>query len=156
MRIEYGVNEEPERWGYDLLGLPYPHGVAEAFPVVRASVEYEGEGYGAVMAWIQIIRCRIADGEEQIEVDKPPQLRDANMPHCSWGPNPSFFDAPSMAYDDAVMSKIVRPICGFRWGYKLTGGKPEPHPLAETPTEAWPSAREFLAKRYAEWKFEPE
>lgn len=75
--IEYGVNDDPERWGCHLLGLPYDYGVARGFPVVRASVEYEGEGYGAVTAWIQTVRYRIADGDEQVEVDKPPQLKDS-------------------------------------------------------------------------------
>ncbi len=168
MSVEYGVNDEPERWGYKLLGLPYDHGVAEGFPVVRASVEYEGEGYGAVMAWIQVVRYRIADGDEMIEVDKPPQLHGSNMPYCFWGPNPSFFDAPSMAHDDAVwiadaflttspdtvMSKIARPIRGFRWGFDIVGGNPMPQPLAEAPADAWDSAKVVLKEHYPEWDFE--
>jgi len=170
IRVEYGVNEEAERWGYHLLGLPYDHGISEGFPVVHATVEYEGEGYGAVMAWIQIVRYRIGGGgdDETVEVDKPPQLADTNAPHCYWGPNPSFFDAPSTtrentawtadafitASPDAVMGKIVRPVCGFRWGYKVTGGKPEPLPLVGIPSGAWASAKNTLEERFPEWEFE--
>lgn len=152
-----------------MLGLPYDSGVARGFPVVRASIEYEGEGYGAVMAWIQVIRYRIGDADEQVEVDQPPQLHESGMPYCFWGPNPSFFDAPSMARDavlwtadafltatpDAAMTRVVRPVCGFRWGYEVAGGRPEPLPLVEAPPDAWESAREVLDERYPGWEFEP-
>ncbi len=166
-RIECGSNEDPGRWGCHLLGLPYDFEVARGFPIVRASIEYEGEGYGAAMAWIQIIRYRIGGGDEQIEVDQPPQLRDSNMPYYCWGPNPSFFDAPSMPYDDAtwaadafltaspdtVMSKVVQPICGFRWGYAVADGHPKPQPPAESPADAWATAKTILEERYLDWEF---
>lgn len=164
------ANDDPRRWGYHLLeaALGFPPEKAEGFPVVSAKVRYPGEGYGAAMGWVQVVWMREADGgEEQAIVDKPPQLADDGSPYCYWGPEPSFFDAPSttarlelwsahaflVASPDAVMTKEVRPVCGFSWGFSNTGLDPEAAPVRPIGDEAWSAARDVLARSYPAWSF---
>lgn len=164
------TNDDPGRWGYELLegALSFPHEEARGFPVVSARVRYSGEGYGAAMGWIQIVRVREEGGvEEQVIVDKPPQLSDDGSPYCFWGPEPSFFDAPSttarlelwgadaflVASPDAVMTKEARPVCGFTWGFSNLGAVPEINAVLPIGEEAWTAARETLTKRYPTWSF---
>jgi len=42
--VSYGENEDPVRWGYDLLGLDFRWEISRGFPVLRADVTYEGDG----------------------------------------------------------------------------------------------------------------
>jgi hypothetical protein len=35
--VEYGPNDDPERWGYGILGLPWPARLAERLPVLTAN-----------------------------------------------------------------------------------------------------------------------
>ncbi len=74
--IEYTRNDEPLRWGCDLLGPDLPPDGARGFPVCSAFITYEGEGYDAVMGWIQIIQYHQGMGRD-ILVDMPPQLTGA-------------------------------------------------------------------------------
>ena len=168
--VDYGANEDPHRWGYDLLGLPYKVGVSKGFPVVRASVSFPGEGYAGAMGWIQVLRYGGGQLEgETAEVDQPPQHSEANTPYCYWGIHPTFFDAPSTIYGgvtwvadaflaaspDALMSRTVEPICGFRWGYTTSRRPPGILPPETLPTTAWEPARATLRERYPAWNFLP-
>ena len=168
--VEYAINEGPNRWGYALLGLAYPPETARGFPVCRASVIYPGEGYHAVMAWIQLVRYRDeGTADETVLVDTAPQLSDARMPYYAYGVNPSFFDAPSLTgkditwiadtflvvSPDALMTKVVNPLCGSRWGYTTHGEQPERLPITEANSAAWSSARAVLGTQYPSWEFCP-
>lgn len=54
--VEYGVNDDPSRWGYHLLGLNFDAEVARGFPVIEARVAFGGEGYAGFLGWIQVVR----------------------------------------------------------------------------------------------------
>lgn len=167
--VDCQVNEAPHRWGYHLLGLPYDPGIAEGFPVVRASVSFPGEGYAAAMGWIQLVRYYGGGeiGDEVVEVDHPPQHSAARTPYCYWGISPSFFDAPSMAQEgvtwaaetfltaspDALMTRAVQPVCGFRWGYTTRRNPPELLPVEPLDEKAWEPVRAELQGRYLDWNF---
>lgn len=165
--VDHQTNEAPRRWGYHLLGLPYDPGVAEGFPVVGASVSFPGGGYAAAMSWIQILRYGGELGEEVVEVDQPPQHSDAGTPYCYWGICPFFFDAPSTvregvtwtadaflaASPDALMSRTVQPVCGFRWGYTTRQRPPVILPVEALDADAWEPARTVLRERYRTWNF---
>lgn len=170
VEVEYGANEDPERWGYGLLGLGHPAEKARGFPICRASVDYAGEGYNAAMAWVQVIRYGAENEGETVLVDTAPQLAEAGMPYYAWGPNPSFFDAPSMPKrgvawmantflvksPDALMSRVVEPLCGFAWGYTTRDeGPAELLPLTPAEPAAWAPTRAVLRERYPSWSFGP-
>ncbi|HKB48882.1 MAG TPA: hypothetical protein VKC57_14360 [Ktedonobacterales bacterium] len=82
VRVEYAINEDPRRWGNTLLGVGAPlrpEEVGKGFPLCRATVSFAGEGYAAVMAWIQILR--FSGASNGVLVDQPPQLEGSGMPY---------------------------------------------------------------------------
>src|SRR5262249_10962492 len=53
--VEFRENDDPDRWGYRILDLPWPSSLAKGLPVMHARVSTPLEGYAAVMAWIQVV-----------------------------------------------------------------------------------------------------
>ena len=47
--ITYSANNDPARWGFDLLGLSFGAEVARGFPVVQAKTSFPREGYAALL-----------------------------------------------------------------------------------------------------------
>ncbi|QIN84763.1 hypothetical protein GBA63_20530 [Rubrobacter tropicus] len=164
--VERVVNDDPRRWGYDVLGR-FPADQAEGFPVVRASVGYPAEGYRSAMGWIQLVYHGEDPENPEVLVDLPPQHADAGTPYAFWGFCPSFFDAPSTRQadihwvadaflatsPDALMTRTVMPVCGFRWGYATTRKPPVLSPLERVGAEAWDRARAALIERCPGWEF---
>ena len=96
--LSFRTNEDPERWGYGLLGLTWPTDLAKGLPVVEARTECSLEGYAAVMGWIQVVRIEVLESSEPLVagvdtapaaqhewVDGPPQLRALGVPFTSFG-----------------------------------------------------------------------
>src|SRR4051812_8537102 len=82
-------NDEPERWGYPLLGLAASVDIARGFPVVRA-VETGAEGYDAILAWVRVVAIsRRAPGAVHRLVDVAPQLQGLDLPYLFFGPSPA-------------------------------------------------------------------
>jgi hypothetical protein len=94
--IMYSVNGDPDRWGFDILGLEGDVSRAAAFPIFEASVQYRREGYAALFGWIQVVHYWSAGGDEPewALLDNPPQLRGLGVPFFTWGLEPRMFDAP--------------------------------------------------------------
>jgi hypothetical protein len=181
--VRYGTNEDPERWGYGVLGLSWPPSLAHGLPVLEARVSSPLEGYAAVMGWIQIVRIHVADASTPLVadgekappgdhswVDGPPHLRGLGVPFVSFGPNPVLFDAPVStesdirfvadafltATPDAVISRRSQPCAGFRWGYSTRKGeKPEVLPLGPLDADDWTRALPILEEAFPDWEFVP-
>jgi hypothetical protein len=134
VEVMYGPNEDPQHWGYDLLGLDYPVTTAKGFPVIHAAVSYEGKGYAANFGWVQVVWIQRPDAQEpRVIVDVAPQVRGLQVPYVSFGVEPTLFDAPSTtdadedwvarafltASPDRLMTRVVQPVVGLRWGYVL-------------------------------------
>jgi hypothetical protein len=64
-------------------------------------------------------------------------------------------DAFLVITPDAVMTRVVQPICGFRWGYSTEGERTLALPLTPLDPAAWPVARAVLQARYPRWEFRP-
>jgi hypothetical protein len=168
VRVEYAVNDDPRRWGNTLLGVADQPDVGKGFPLCRATVTFAGEGYAAVMAWIQILR--FSGASNGVLVDQPPQLEGSSMPYVYWGPCPSFFDNPFtttrgvhwtadaflVISPDTVMTRVVQPICGFSWGYSTEGEQTTALPLTGLDPAAWPAACAILRTQYPHWEFRDE
>jgi hypothetical protein len=167
VHVRHGVNEDPRRWGYDLLEMPDLVERSRGFPVVEATVEHGAEGYAAVMGWLQVVRYRDDESGEELIVDVAPQLQGAGVPWMSFGVRPAYFDAPSTTSDeaafradaflavtpDALMTPVAEPLCGFSWGYDVTGGVPARAPLAPAGPERWAAMVPALAAAYPKWTF---
>jgi hypothetical protein len=169
VRVAYGVNADPRRWGYHLLGLDFDIDVSRGFPVIEARVEYPAEGYAAYFGWIQLVRYWIgAEEHPTVEVDVAPQMRQAQMPYLSFGIQPVLFDAPAFTEPnvtwrawsfltfapDCLMTSVVVPACGFHWGYDLHSGIPSPINLLPAGRAEWLDVREVLRNRFPEWTFQ--
>jgi hypothetical protein len=179
--VEYGVNEDPERWGYGILGLPWPPRLAGGLPVLRVTVSYPGEGYLAVMGWIQVVRIHVSELSESLVSDSerappgdhawadvPPHLQGLGVPFVSFGPRPTLFDAPASteidirfvadsfltASPDALMSRLSRPFFGLRWGYSTRMREdPEVLPLTLLDVHHWGEALPILEEQFSDWHF---
>jgi hypothetical protein len=172
VRIQYGINEDPEALGYGeaVLGTDNPPEMAQGFPFVQAGVAYDGVGYGADMGWVQVVRYAVHDtGEKRTVFDAPPQYSDTDCPYFAFGIRPTMFDAPGtdeakdVTWDadaflvhtpDAVLSRDIRAICGFTWGYRLKGAKPTVVPLTAATESDWERNVVDLERRYPSWVFE--
>ena len=181
VRVSYGVNEDPDHWGYGVLGLAWPPSLANGLPVLEARVSSPLEGYAAVMGWIQVVRIHVSelstsmvvDGEQappgdHVWVDGPPHLRGLGVPFVSFGHSPTLFDAPASTESDirfiadsfltvspdAVISRRLQPCAGLRWGYSTEKGqKPELVPLISLGEEDWAQALPILKETFPGWDF---
>jgi hypothetical protein len=181
--IEFEANDDPERWGYEVLDLPWSSSLAKGLPVIHARVSTPLEGYAAVLAWIQIVRVHVAetsttlvaDGEkapagDHTWVDGPPQLRGLGIPFVSFGQRPTLFDAPASteseirftadsflaASPDALLTRRSMPCFGIRWGYATRDGElPELIDPALLGAEDWKQALPVLQEAFPDWTFNP-
>ena len=100
VELTYSRNDEPTRWGYDLLGLDWDFGVAAEFPVIEGRVRFPRRGYAGVLGWVQAVDYVVHhdDGRDEAVVVTPdvaPQLREADTPYLAVGIEPQLFDAPA-------------------------------------------------------------
>ncbi len=170
VRIDYDVNDDPARWGFDRLGLDFDSQVARGFPVIEARVEYPAEGYLGYLGWIQVVAYTVIHGADRATtelVDVAPQLRAAAIPYLSFGIEPVLFDAPAFternvdwgalsflaASPDLLMTPSVDPVLGFAWGYTIRGGAIDSTPLRSCDRDDWTHARRRLVEHLSEWHF---
>jgi hypothetical protein len=141
--VSFGVNRDAARWGFDRLALGFDLALTHGFPVCKAQIEFEGEGYNAAMGWIQVVTIdNRANGRTWSTVDTYPMFRTIDDPFATLGHRPVLFDAPGpnppraderwtaesflAVYDDLVRTRRVSTVCGFSWGCDLEGGTPSP------------------------------
>jgi hypothetical protein len=166
VEVMLAPSEDPRRWGWHLVGLDIPLEHLRGFPVLQATIDYPGEGYAAVMGWVQLVRYTASDEPEPVvEVDVAPKLRDAGSPYVVFGVRPTLFDAPAIsapeadwhastflaASPDCLMTRTVRPLCGFRWGYTVGGGRPQLGELVPATRSDWAESVPELRSRYPDW-----
>lgn len=164
-------NSDPVALGCDLLDAELPPDAAHGFPVCRASVAIDLDGYAACHGWVQLVRSSDSDGDpDAFEVDPLSLFRGVSTPYAFFGLTPVLFDAPfrETRYDmtweahsfvgftpDGVMSRRVRAAAGFSWGFVVSAGVvtiAEPGPLDAS---AWDGHLAELRRHYPEWIFDP-
>jgi hypothetical protein len=182
--VSFQANEDPERWGYGVLGLTWPTELARGLPVVTMRTECSLEGYAAVMGWVQVVRIDVHESSEALVdgvekapvghhewVDGPPQLRGLGVPFTSFGECPTLVDAPAStesdttfladswltASPDAVISRESFPVLGLRWGYSTRTGQPhELHEPTQLDDSHWAEALPLLRETFPDWEFSPD
>jgi len=169
VHIAYSLNENPARWGFDILGLDGDVSRAAAFPVFDASVSHEREGYAAIFGWIQVVHYWAgASTPERSLLDVAPQLRGFGIPFFSWGVEPRCFDAPLdtpdgitrwqavtflMQTPDGLMSRNVEPLLGVTWGYFIADGVPTINDVEHAGQSEWDGLKPILTRDCPEWTF---
>jgi hypothetical protein len=58
-----------------------------------------------------------------------------------------------VAVPDIARSRRLDALTGFRWGYRLTAGNPEPLPVAAIGPDRWNAHLPMLADLYPSWTF---
>nr|OQO29360.1 hypothetical protein B0A51_03142 [Rachicladosporium sp. CCFEE 5018] len=169
-------NISPSTVGHPLLfpTKAFPREVYLDFPVTTAKLHCtEDVGYAVTYGWIQFIYqdFKGSEVETKWEHDPLPITDGSRSPFIWFGPEAQLFDAPFrsdrseeldwtchsfLAYlEDAVMTKSIKPVLGFEWGYVMNGGKvtvKELKLLDVGPT--WEKQRGLLEGKFGEWKYE--
>jgi hypothetical protein len=165
------ADTDPSRYGLQLIFPDENTDTLKGFPVCEATVSTVGtRGYGSIYGWIQMVRS----GEpanisaSPWEMDPIPILADLNTPFAWFGPEPKLFDAPMrigvqeldwtchsfLTYiEDGLMSKDVKPVLGFEWGFELHDGTPKLKLLRELHLSAWNEKLDLLERSFTGWKF---
>lgn len=170
-------DDEPEVQGMDLLFPNTPASDFLGFPLCHATVQSaaQARGYASMYGWIQLVRCnqsksgdaKLSDADEW-EMDPIPITSDLNTPFVWFGPEPSLFDGPSRPRDlqvdwicrsylayigDVALTRDVRPILGFEWGFWMRGGEVFVKPLQRLEDNAWSEHLGLLRNKFAGWTF---
>jgi hypothetical protein len=168
--VEYSLNGDPGRWGFDILGLEGDVSRAAAFPIFEASVRSSREGYAALFGWVQVVHYWSAHGDEPewSLLDNPPQLRGLGVPFFTWGLEPRMFDAPldtpagivrwqALTFlsqtPDGLMARTVEPLVGLTWGYLIDNGQPKVLPVARATQDEWQRVKSVLEAGCPAWTF---
>lgn len=105
------------------------------------------------------------------EMDLIPISETLNFPLIYFGTEPRLFDAPFRLHredmdwtawsfltyiPDCLMTKVVHPILGFEWGFRIEGGEVTIKALKMVDVqEAWEVQRDLMEKRFPGWTFGP-
>lgn len=184
IEVSVTASTDPDAIGYRLLTGGQPTDFAVGFPICRATVTYPADGYAAVFGWTQLVRPDATDAADTIdatdatdatndggfELDPIAIYREVPTPFAWYGLRPELFDAPSyetrddMTWEahsflcvspDAVLTRRVQAIAGFRWGFAVTGEDitlARPAPLQP---QAWDGHLGLLRASYPQWAFDP-
>jgi len=166
-------NDNPARWGMDMLNLPMELDRVRGFPVMRATLVFDGDGYHGEFGWIQILSISAQPSGQSFHLlDKFGAFEGPDTPYSAFGFLPTLFDAPAL---DALPGSTIRwradaflTVCptitatrdvvyvaAFRWGFTVTDQQPEvdtPEPLS---VDDWNCARPFLTEQCPNWNFLP-
>jgi hypothetical protein len=172
--VMHRLNSDPAAVGFDLLGLDLGDLDLSGFPVVEATIQYEDQGYRALMGWLQVVRYTSLDEGDVFIVDTAPQFRGIagmDFPFLSWGLRPGLFDAPAIdgvsvdwwadsflvATPDALMTPNIEPLCAFRWGYEVDdkGAVTSRPPRVRDTAEAWTEIRDRVQHLHPAWTLLP-
>lgn len=162
VNVTVSENADPERFG----SVP----AAVGFPVCRATVEYDAEGYLAMLGWVQNVgEASPSDRPLVFELDPFVIFDGIETPYAMYGARPELFDAPyrsdrslSLRWvahsflcfaPSSPFAREVEAVIGFRWGFTMGGGSVDlvaPAPLSQAD---WAAQLELLATSYPAWSF---
>jgi hypothetical protein len=136
--------------------------------VCRAAVTYPAQGYAAVFGWTQMVRSTDS-APGRFEMDPIALYQQIPTPYAWFGIRPEHFDAPSrdsrqdMTWQahsflcvspDAVLTRRVRAIAGFSWGFTLNHQDITLARPAALGPQAWDSHLDLLRTSYPDWIFD--
>jgi hypothetical protein len=103
-----------------------------------------------------------------LEMDPIPITNDLNTPFTWFGPEPRLFDAPMQVkfqnldwtaqsflvyVPDNLLTRDVRPILAFEWGFWKHEGQIQIKPLHKLGLEAWDAHLPMMRKKFVGWTF---
>jgi len=167
--IEVTPNDDPTSLGCDLLVPGLGPEFWAGFPVCTATIEHEGQGYGSLFGWIQLVRSTDdQSGGTTFEIDPIAIYSDVATPFCWFGLTPILFDAPFRFRESSVdwsahsflcivptsvVHREVHAVLGFSWGFSVDDGAVlirSPQPLVPA---AWDAHLPHLRSLFGAWAF---
>jgi hypothetical protein len=161
-------NKDPLRWGYGRMFPPADLAFALGFPVCRATVRYAGEGYLALMGWVQLV-CTGPPGRPVCEFDPLLPFADLDLPYAFFGIAPELFDLPSReqrttdlvwqarsflcAPTGSLVGREIGPVTAFSWGFELREARVLVKGPAPLPLTAWNEHVDALQRSCPSWRF---
>ncbi|MCJ1388268.1 hypothetical protein MMC18_001113 [Xylographa bjoerkii] len=161
-------NSDPHFWGMHLLFSNVPMSYFLGYPVCQATISYHKQGYAAVCGWIQLVKSTDGKAPNEYEMDIAPVYRGLQTPFIYLGYKPELFDAPGrlernendwmaqsfLCYmEDAAMTRNVKPVCAFQWGFDSTMEGISLKKIEALPLKAWDAHIPLLQEKYTEWNF---
>jgi hypothetical protein len=166
--VSISPNSDPTALGFSLLSHGLPVDFARGFPVCRATVSFPADGYAAIFGWTQVVRSTDA-ATSDYEMDPIAIYKEVDTPFAWYGTRPELFDAPcresreDMTWEchsylcispDAVLSRRVRAVAGFSWGFTIAGGEITfARPATLGPAD-WDEHLSLLRGSYPSWTFD--
>jgi hypothetical protein len=184
LRVDYESNQSAAKSGFDLFaGSGFDVEMCIGYPTMRARIEsYEGTGYAAACAWIQVVTRREFSSVEAMEpadvvtdVDTHPTLAESGVPFFAFGFPSEIFDAPCnnlnglaklewvadtffVTMPNRTNGYSIYRLAGFRWGYieyDLDGKRQvEISHLVITGPAVWNQHLPLLRNQFSEWRFD--
>ena len=184
LEVRYGANRSISESGFDLFaGFGFDVNFCLGYPMMRAFIgSYEGMGYYAASAWIQIITRQefnqIASAVPTAiitDVDVHPTLEELGVPFFAMGFPAEIYDAPCnnlgklekldwtadtflVTMPGRINNNTISRIAGFRWGYceyDLDGKRQvEIKPLAVTQVSEWDQHLPVLQSKFGKWNYQ--
>lgn len=184
LRVDYESNQSAAKSGFDLFaGSGFDVEMCIGYPTMRARIEsYEGTGYAAACAWIQVVTRREFSSVEAMEpadvvtdVDTHPTLAESGVPFFAFGFPSEIFDAPCnnlnglaklewvadtffVTMPNRTNGYSIYRLAGFRWGYieyDLDGKRQvEISHLVITGPAVWNQHLPLIRNQFSEWRFD--
>ncbi|KUI70981.1 hypothetical protein VM1G_05720 [Cytospora mali] len=156
-------DNDPVKYGLDLLFPTTPSSELRGFPVCEAVVKTEKRGYASMYGWTQLVK-----DSTMWEFDPLPITEKLVWPFCWFGPEPTLFDGPIrigvkdidwtarsfLTYiEDTVISKNVTYLCGFEWGFQMSNGTINIKTTKKLTPAEWNGHVEYLSRKFSSWTF---
>ncbi len=167
VHVEVTANDDPEELGHGLVAIGYDPPRFHGFPVLTAALVYAGRGARAWMGWVQVIERHDDSGDVVASVDGPPIFE--GSPLYTFGYLPTLSDFPAnpdhpdgdwiaeaflVAVPDVVHTRLLFPVVGFRWGYRLFRSRPvELFAPEHIGLDQWEHHRQVLESSCPAWTF---
>lgn len=165
--VKIHSDDNPAKYGFDLLFPTIPLSDFRGFPVCEAKVESNNSGYASMYGWTQLVKDSNTDSKTW-EFDDLPITKNLNWPFCWFGSHPTLFDGPFrkgistidwtcrsfLTYiDSTVLSKNINHVYGFEWGFQITDGIVSLKKLKELEPADWNDHVEYLSATFPGWTF---
>jgi hypothetical protein len=160
--VELRPNDDPAT-----LGCAFP-AYAQGLPVCTAVIKYAGQGYDAVLGWVQLVSSTDGEsGEAGFDPDPLGFYEDLATPYCWLGIRPTLFDAPSrdhrqdmvwvahsfLCFSPTLGTREVRAVLGFSWGFDIRVGHVRLRPVQTLAPRSWDGHIARLSAAYPTWRF---
>lgn len=158
------VDQDPRAYGLDLLFPTISLDNFSGFPVCEGTVTTAKKGYASIYGWTQLWKQNDSDWQ----FDWAPVETNLSWPFVWFGPQAQLFDGPTrvgvadldwtarsfLTYiDDSLMTRSVRCVVGFEWGFWIQNGRIVVKALNQLQTTDWDMHVEYLSVTFPEWKF---